>query len=461
MLVRRNVVLWKIAGLLFAASLGACQAVDGLDESADEDVAESDEAVCLSVDPARSLAVTDPAILSLFPLQDVLAQILATGGAPSAQTPLGLYQQWWDTQNDAAHGVTAGPHCTGTINGFPVDCPRQEGMLAATDPFAPGQDSYIPLALVNRFDLAPSSGAHCGEYRIVYGKSSGLGSLTDRNFLIFEARMPNPKPAAGLSGCKPVADFWAGLTQEPSAAVRGGLLHDFYFNGLPGFPPAVSFKHYAGSAASSGQIRTNQFMTSRPYFGGPPLGQPWELREFHTGSICASGPGGAGPCSVAILQQAVANDPQAALFDPGGGQAFKKDFVDNQVATLAANDLMSISMDIPSASNAGQSISQGPSDDYVLHATGAPFLNAIQTKLTAIGSPLSPQNILDRATTQSCGGCHQITNNRPLGGGLAWPASGTFVHISEARALSPALTGTFLPFRKTVLESCICGATCP
>lgn len=95
--------------------------------------------------------------------------------------------------------------------------------------------------LFNRFDLASPSGADCGEYRIVYAKQSGLVSGTDRNFLIFEARLPNPTPSAGLTGCLPVADFWANLTIVGSVATRATLLRDFYFVGLGGgfTPPGM------------------------------------------------------------------------------------------------------------------------------------------------------------------------------------------------------------------------------
>ena len=32
---------------------------------------------------------------------------------------------------------------------------------------------FFPVALFNRFDLAPEDGAHCGEYRIVYAMHDG------------------------------------------------------------------------------------------------------------------------------------------------------------------------------------------------------------------------------------------------------------------------------------------------
>lgn len=455
--------LLKLAGLSIVAALGACQMEDGaVEESPDEptaadpaseDVAESEDEVCLAVDPARSLVVTDPSIMALFPLQSVMAQIIGSAGGGVGPTPLALYQQWWDLLNDPAHGVTPGPHCTGTIGGFPVDCPRQEGILATTNPFVPGPDSYIPVALFNRFDLADPSGADCGEYRIVYAKESGLVSGTDRNFIIFEARLPNPTPSAGLTGCLPVADFWANLTTIGSPATRGALLHDFYFLGLGGgFAPVITWDHYAGSGLGSGQIRTNQFMTGRGYFG-PPLGQPWELREFRTEVVCS------GACNVMMAPETVKNNPAPFEFDPGVAIPFKVDFETNQVPLLAAASVNDITMDIPLGFDAGQSVAVG-ADDYAPRATGIPFLNNIQSTLTTIGSPLTPANILDRATTQSCAGCHQLSNGKGLGGGLVWPGSLGFVHVNENRVLSPALTGTFLPRRKIVLENCICGITC-
>jgi hypothetical protein len=64
-------------------------------------------------------------------------------------------------------------------------------------------------------------------------------------------------------------------------------------------------------------------------------------------------------------------------------------------------------------------------------------------------------NVLDRATTQTCAGCHLFSGGQALGGGKTWPSSLGFVQIDEASNLSPALTGTFLPRRKAVLEKFI------
>jgi hypothetical protein len=45
------------------------------------------------------------------------------------------------------------------------------------------------VGLFNRFDLAPFDGSHCGEYRIVYAKHSGIANSLARNMIIFEAAL--------------------------------------------------------------------------------------------------------------------------------------------------------------------------------------------------------------------------------------------------------------------------------
>jgi hypothetical protein len=65
-----------------------------------------------------------------------------------------------------------------------------------------------PLAVFNRFDLAPANWSHCGEHRIVYGKRNpDVPSPPNRFLLIFEAAVPNPDPAAGEAGCRPITEF--------------------------------------------------------------------------------------------------------------------------------------------------------------------------------------------------------------------------------------------------------------
>jgi hypothetical protein len=81
---------------------------------------------------------------------------------------------------------------------------------------------------------------------------------------------------------------------------------------------------------------------------------------------------------------------------------------------------------------------------------------AIESKLTQMGSSLTVDNILTRATTQTCAGCHRLSAGASLGGTAGtWPSDGGFVQVNESGGLSPALTGTFIPHRIQVLESFI------
>lgn len=445
----------------FAALLGACNASD---TTADEDIASTSSALCAApIDPSRSLFVTDDDALKAFTLEAVMSQIITSAGVSlKRQTPLELYQQWFDTNNDAKHAQTSGPHCSSTLNGFGVEfCPRQEGMLAATNPFDVGADAYVPVGLVNRFDLAAKDGADCGQYRIVFGKVSGQGSLTDRNLLIFEAKLPNPYPSAGISACRPVAEFWAHLSEVDDAPVRASALRSFYFDGLPGFAPAIKAAHYFGSEVGSGQIRANQFMLTRPYFDLGALFQPWQLREYKLTVQCSS----KATCKLVMHQATVKDNPAGELFTPkagASGAAFQKNFVTTQVPLLLSDGVATISVAIPRKFDPAESTEQGDSNDYGVRISGnTAFLGSIQSRLTSLGSTLTPENIVERATTQSCAGCHQLSNGRDLGGGLTWPSSNGFTQIDENRQLSEAITGSFLPFRGAVLSSFLCTESYP
>jgi hypothetical protein len=143
------------------------------------------------------------------------------------------------------------------------------------------------------------------------------------------------------------------------------------------------------------------------------------------------------------------------------------------VSTLAINDINTFNMDaLPARFNAGDGDQQSTTkDQYPNNLSKSPnFTAAIQGKLTAIGSTLTPQQVAERAMAMSCSGCHQLSNGRSLGGGLVWPSSMGFVHVSEKFAdrdtspegqarfrVSPALANVFLPRRKAVLEAFLNG----
>ncbi len=404
-----------------------------------------------------------------------MKQIIDRTPGISALTPTELYQQMFDTMNDAGHAQTSGPHCTGTVNGFASECPRFEGILAATDPFAAqkGQfdDSYEPTALTNRFDLASSDGSDCGEYRVIFAKHTS--GPFDRNFIIFEGRLPNPSAKTGdLSGCLAVAKMWADLSKTSDPNARADALENFYFNGLVSggttFEPVVDPTHYGMNAkfqpggSNHGQIRTNMFMIGRTYFPGgeqPPSGEFWQLREFQTREVCDGG-----DCDLEIHQVIAKNNPDASLFaknpTPGSlAETFQQtDFI-KMVEILSqppagTEDAALIGTSTLTKYDKGESSSDSR-QDYDQAASGnTTFKKAITTQLAKIGrSDLGPDDILNRAASQGCGGCHQVTNNRSMGGGITFPSSRQFIHVDESGNISEALTDVFLPHRLTVLEA--------
>jgi len=135
---------------------------------------------------------------------------------------------------------------------------------------------------------------------------------------------------------------------------------------------------------------------------------------------------------------------------------------DPTLPDLLADDLMGIVLPTPNRFNAGQSNSQGVDNDYAFQFSqgSGSFTQALQQELTALGSDLTPAQVVNRALTQSCAGCHQLStfgSNSELGHGLVWPASNGFVHVDEAGTLSPALHDVFLPHRQAVLEDFLGG----
>jgi hypothetical protein len=434
------------------------------------------------VDIFRSLVVTEQPILARFSFQRVMDQLVAQSGVPGL-TPLALFHQWWDTQNPAAEGVGSGIHCDSDvafgggpgINAYPYLCrpasAAHEGGEASSNPFInPGTNpgEYIPIGLFNRFDLAPVNGANCGEHRIVYARRSGITDARNRNLIIFEATMPNPHLDQGLKGCDKIVRFWADLSRTSDLGKRADDLEHFYFDGIAGLPPVVEISHYGDNATGVGQIRTNQFMQPAPT---NPL--VWNLREFKLIRTCA----GASCSAMNVVPVTDKTNPFGPLFSAAGTHpqrpAFQTSFV-TQVGPLAASALAGIDMKTPDVFNGPQSLASGSAENnYLAQFAGPSALRTdVQTALTGLGSGLSPDDIVKRARALSCAGCHRLSGNNPvpadneIGGGLTWPASLGFTHVSEQVttvgsdgvtrfALSPALLDAFLPVRKTVLDDFI------
>lgn len=465
----------------------------------------------------RSLAITASSVLqpclagtpglgdcgpggeSAFSLRRTLGLMLSSAGLPTTgpgESPMNaLARQLWDTQNTNAGAQTgvANPQCDDVIggggraliNGFPIQCPRNEGSMAApaTDMLTPASAAYFyPIALMNRLDLRDAAATTCGEYRIIYGrKDAAPAAPTGRALIIFEAALPNPRPALGAAGCQPIADLWAGLSDPAvTAASARTTLAAFYYTGVTvTYSDGVTattmpVMHYQNLGAVRGQIRSNGFMN------GPGEAR-WQLREFKT-QISSTG-------RLVIRPEYVKTNPWPGLFATAtGADPFSTWFV-GQVPSLIVNDLNRFSMADNVTFGAGQSDSQvgagaieGPagdptqfSNDYALFSSPA-LTTAVQAKLTSLGSTLTPANVLLRATALSCGGCHQHSNGDNLGGGLVWPASAAFVHVNELPGaataapdafgqatrsfqLSPALLNVFLPARTADLR-CVAFGEC-
>ena len=426
------------------------------------------------IDPRRSLVVTEQPILARFSLQRVLDQLVAQSGVPGL-TSTALFHQWWDTQNPTP-GTVAGSHCGDEVdaagqpalNTFPYACrpaPAEGGEVDSL-PFpdtASHPGGYVPIGLFNRFDLAPADGGHCGEHRIVYARRSGIATNNNRNLLIFEAMLPNPLPAQGLKGCFRIAKFWADLTKDSDITRRADALERFYFTGVANIPPVVHVNHFGSNALGAGQIRTNQFMQTAPSPPAPP--SAWTLREFKLRRSCAGG-----ACTALTMVPVTDKEnPYGPLFNPTGSHprldAFQQHFV-SQVPTLAADSVADIAFSNPVDDyNSGQSQASGSNETSYLEQFGdapSPLRSRLEAALAGLGSALTPDDIVARAQALSCAGCHRLSRNADLGGGLVWPSSLGFTHVSERDTetvggvtrfqISPALTDVFLPKRKQILD---------
>jgi hypothetical protein len=306
--------------------------------------------------------------------------------------------------------------------------------------------------------------------------------------IIFEAVLPNPKPGC-REGCLAVAQFWKSLSSLNDSSVRAQKLAQFFYQSLPGFRPVVHIDHYSAKGVSggygssgSGQIRTNQFLQS-----------PWLLKEFKTLIDC-----GTSPCRFHIVPIMVKVNPHGPLWNEdvannaGPLQARATAFqtaVRLQVAALASSSLTGITYSVAPEHDAAQSQSQqtpGFVDNYLTQfnsATGV--VNVFRTGLgsDAAAHSLTTSQIINRAMTQSCAGCHMPSTfglhldnslgplTTPTGGMTSrWPDALLFVHVDtpissppelagsvfgsgQGHQISPALLNIFLPDRKNFLLS--------
>lgn len=496
-----------------APEVGDLDGSSELLDASEVEIGEAAEALALPfpIDRRKSLTVTDVDIVSQFSLEEVLQQLVTQSGVPGL-TPLTLFQRFMDTHREAPGLFPSVPHCndvaadpsdvfpppqpgetptTGSINGWPVRCPRTVGQESASDPFSPsaGDNAYMATTLANRFDLAPPDGSHCGEYRIVFARKSGHPDFdparpdqtSRRNFIIFEGRLPNPNPSLGRQGCRPIVEFWLNQS-DPSktVATRAAELKSFYFDGLPasGVGPVIHIDNYGHTPGpNNGQIRTNEFLLFQEAFDA------WSLREFKLKHGTSSNP------SLDIIPSFVNDNPAAKLFAPGVSSDprvadFQSTVFPDVVERLAAADdvnRFAYPSALPSAMNAGESLMIPLQNNY-LNAIGSgpsTLRTNIANKLIAMGSDLSgtPGNlsvdqIVGRAQSLACAGCHEpvdgtngINSSLDVGLSSPFPKTLVFTHTSEKTEpidpndvngprrflLSPAVLNVFLPFREKVM----------
>ena len=431
----------------------------------------------IHVDPeSAALFITDPEVLAKVPLKRVMEQLVATSQV--SYGPEEALQRLFDTMNQSEYGkFTDTPHCddAGVLadaasRGDFLTCPRTEGKLAFSEGLLDdgGPDSFLPVAIVNRFDLTPINAGRCGQYRIIYAKRSGLTDPKDRVFLIFEPALQNP--AGCLEACRPIAKDWHAL-QGASTAEIGAFVEALFFEGVRGFAPVIhpsSFGPpreeeegggYGGGFEDEdegGQIRVSMHMGD----------EPWNMRELRFTESPLTG-------ERTFLPMPVRNNPPVSQVTP---QAFSEGttlmpavLLDFSLPTLTGKDVSALQIFVPLSMNAVESPIEGPKKiDYHAAATqkGSTYIEEmIDDTLSRRGfdadcppgDPLDARALLNRATALSCAGCHSpstlIGPERSLGCGLTWPDSIGQVHVTEKREISPALKEVFLPHRAKVLET--------
>jgi hypothetical protein len=437
----------QIGLALFAALCGCIDRADapmGLDPGDDLTVSEK-KGTCPSIDN-RSLVETSSSVVSdeRFSLERVLERIGATTpsgyAVPNATAMFG--QLFYDYGRGAGEG--ADPY------GYGLKYRSAEMALATADPFTSDAEGlhFAPVALLGRYDMANEKAGTCGESRIVYWKDRG--PVAGKAGIIVELYTSPVYDNAGKASCAPIAQFWASLSVDMDPAVRAAKLESYYFDGLPGmaFPPVSA--RGAGWDGAGGQLRSNNFVDS----------VQWNLREAKYRGQCDA----AGTCSAGFGLVDTKNSPSDKLFagTHANSAAFEHWFLSKSVPKLAnATKAVDLSLGNDPSFNAFESISQPFADDpaSVLYKQAAsPTLrDKIAAKLVEEHSTLTVDNILDRATAATCAGCHRISRNADLGGGLVFPAPAGFVHVGELGQLSPAMLNEFLPKRRQILQDEVCG----
>jgi hypothetical protein len=392
--------------------------------------------------PQRVLLETNTAALQGVSLKQAL-EALATNGGHQADG-LRIYNQIYDSfaSADLAQ-VPDAVHCgdettdgAPSLNGYPIECDRFE-RVHVNDP-----GSFFATAFVNRFDLAPANGAHCGQQRMIFASNS-----FNRAFIIIEAQVPNPAPELGIDGCRPLAQFWLDQNGIADAQQRGERLARAFLTGDPeleaaGFGPFYTAENLT---VGSGQIRTNQFDSF-----------PWTLREF---KLALDGD------SISAIPFPVAESPNGQLWNDQNplpqGEACRENFL-TAAEGLLTDDLSRMSFVVDGACKDAESRNDF-SESYSDQMSDG-FRALLESRFAGTG--LSANDIANRAQfAGSCIGCHSEASGRFLGNGVFAPISADFPQVTEFATrcaggesgncfpTSSSLRGTFLPGRMQVMSN--------
>ncbi len=403
--------------------------------------------LCSDPDAARRASVMETNVdaVSLLSLREAFDFMAANEGFDTDGET--LYKQIIDSYASAANAqmpdaVHCGDETTDgqpTLNGYPILCDRAERFQFDN------LDFWFPTAFVNRFDLAPVNGAHCGQQRMIFANNE-----QGRMFFILEAQIPNPNPDAGIDGCMPLAEFWAEQTQIEDAFSRGIRLFDAFFFGNAelaesGFGPFVTASNYT---VGSGQIRTNNFDDFI-----------WTLREFKLSQDDGE---------LKAIPFPVAESPHGNLWNdsvdlPAGAEC-REAFLESAQGVLTGRPAQ-MSFVVPQACKDAESqndFSQAYADQ-MFNGSGD-LVDQLDELGDAFG--LTAGDIATRAQfAGSCIGCHSEANGNFLGGDFFAPFSLDFVHVGEFTdrcpdgqtcfAISQALQDEFLPHRIDVLDDLV------
>lgn len=381
----------------------------------------------ISVNVDRSLFVHDEATLNAadFSLLSVMNALAAQMSAANPSDPINgtqLFARMWDAQNPTNSSARTGiANCTGNLNGFPVECRPSPAEGIQAFQAARFIAEYRPIGLVNRFDLRDkrTTFKDCGEYRMIFGRPNG-----GRNFIIFEAAVPNPAPGFS-NGCLSIQNLWQRLSTENNATTRANILRGFYFNGIPASNIRAPIDH-RNFSVNSGQIRTNQFLSA----------STWNLKEYK--AVIENGKN-------TLQVTTVKSNPVSSLFSDTNTDSRSVEFRLNFISSMRSlyGDPTVFSLTVSNnAHNNVQSHASGSLIDQNNFGSAANFIpngvffNQIKTKLSQDGFQLTPQQIVNRATAMTCGGCHQptafgLTNANSIGPNLSWPNTLGFVHIRK------------------------------